>query len=177
MVEQGRTPAWVCVAKVVGAHGLRGALKLRCFTERVEDVAAYGPLYDGQGRRRFTLKILGTTRGGVLAAAADVNDRTAAEALRGLELFVPRTALPEAGPEEFYRADLAGLVALGRDGSPLGTVRGVDNFGAGDVIEIAAPDGQLLTLPFDRRTVPEIDLAAGRLVVEPPVELAAEGPS
>jgi 16S rRNA processing protein RimM len=177
MVERAAHSAWVCVAKVVGAHGLRGALKLRCFTENPEDVAAYGPLYDDQGDRRFSsLKILGPTRGGVLVAAAGIADRTAAEALRGLELFVPRAALPVVGPDEFYRADLAGLAALRADGSRLGTVRGLDNFGAGDVIEIAAEDGRLLTLPFDRRTVPEIDLAGGRLVVEPPAELAAEAP-
>jgi 16S rRNA processing protein RimM len=174
MVEQGAVPAWVCVARVVGAHGLQGALKLRCFTEQPEDVAAYGPLYDDAGRRRFTLKILGAARGGVLATASGIADRTAAEALRGLELYVPRAVLPEAGPDEFYRADLEGLAALRADGSRFGTVRRLDNFGAGDVIEIAAEDGQVLILPFDRRTVPVVDLAGRRLVVEPPAELVAE---
>jgi 16S rRNA processing protein RimM len=174
MVEQAATPAWVCVAKVAGAHGLQGTLKLRCFTENPADVAAYGPLFDQDGRRRFSLNIIGTTRAGVLAQVSGITDRTAAEALCGLELFVPRAALPEAGPDEFYHADLEGLAALRADGTRLGTVRGLDNYGAGDVIEIAGEDGQVLTLPFDRRTVPEIDLANGRLVVEAPAELVGE---
>ncbi len=177
MVDRQGASAWVCVARIVAAHGLSGALKLRCFTERPADVAAYGPLYDQNGQRRFELKVIGAARGGVLARADGITDRTAAEALRGSSLFVPRTALPAPGPDEFYRADLEGLVALRADGARLGTVRSLDNFGAGDLIEIAADDGRTLSLPFDRETVPVVDLARGRLVVEPPAELLADEPS
>jgi 16S rRNA processing protein RimM len=94
--------------------------------------------------------------------------------MRGLELFVPRAALPELGEDEFYQTDLEGLLALRADGSRLGIVRALDNFGAGDVIEIEADDGRHLSLPFDRQTVPEVDLERGRLVVEPPAELSLE---
>lgn len=174
MVERRGGSDWVCVAKVVGAHGLRGALKLRCFTERPADVAAYGPLYDEQGARRLELKVLRATPGGVVAAAADVGDRNAAEALRGTLLFVPRPALPEPGPDEYYHSDLEGLRVERSDGTRLGTVRSLENFGGGDLIEIAGDDGRVLTLPFDRRTVPVVDLAHGRLVVEPPAELVVE---
>ena len=174
MVDRRAASDWVCVAKIVAAHGLAGALKVRCFTERPADVAAYGPLYDQHGRRRFELKIIGEARGGVLARAAGIDDRNAAEALRGTELFVPRAALPAPGPDEFYHADLEGLVALRADGERLGTVRSLDNFGAGDVIEVAADDGRVLSLPFDRETVPVVDLERGRLVVEPPAELLAD---
>ena len=170
MVDRRRASKWVCVAKVVGAHGLRGALRLRCFTEHPEDVAAYGPLYD-QRERRFDLKIVGETRGGVLATAGGIGDRDAAEALRGTELFVPRFALPEPGPDEFYHSDLEGLRVERADGTSLGTVRGLENFGAGDLIEVADEAGRVLTLPFDRETVPVVDLAGGRQVVEPPPEL------
>jgi 16S rRNA processing protein RimM len=170
MVDRRRASKWVCVARVVAAHGLQGALKLRCFTERPEDVTAYGPLYDRR-ERRFDLKIVGRTRSGVLAAAAGIGDRAAAEALRGTELFVPRRALPEPGPDEFYHSDLKGLRVERSDGTRLGTVRALENFGAGDLIEVADEAGRVLTLPFDRRTVPVIDLAGGRLVVEPPPEL------
>lgn len=164
----------VCVAIVATAHGMRGALKLRTFTERPEDVAAYGPVYDREGRRLFQLRVIGPARGGVLALAEGIADRSAAEALRGVELFVPRAALPELGEDEFYQTDLEGLLALRPDGSRLGVVRALDNFGAGDVIEIEAEDGRSFSLPFDRRTVPEVDLERGRLVVEPPAEVAGE---
>jgi 16S rRNA processing protein RimM len=174
MAGQERSAGWVCVAKVVAAHGLQGALKLRCFTERAEDVAAYGPLHDGEGGRQLVLRVIGRTPGGVLAKADGINDRSAAEALRGMLLHVPRAALPEPAEDEFYRADLAGLAVELDDGRRLGTVRGVDNFGAGDVLEIAADGGAVLSLPFDRATVPVVDLARGRLVVVPPAELSAE---
>ena len=113
----------------------------------------------------------------MLARAQGIEDRTTAEALRGTELFVPRSALPEPGPDEFYYSDLEGMEALRADGSRLGVVRGVDNFGAGDLIEVVADDGRQLSLPFTRRTVPSVDLAQRRLVVEPPEELLAEATS
>jgi len=174
MAGQERSAAWVCVAKVVAAHGLQGALKLRCFTERAEDVAAYGPLHDRSSGRQLVLKVVGRTSGGVLAKADGIDDRSAAEALRGALLHVPRAALPEPAADEFYHADLEGLAVELDDGRHLGTVRGIGNFGAGDVLEIAADGGDVLNLPFDRATVPVIDLARGRVVVVPPAELSAE---
>jgi 16S rRNA processing protein RimM len=177
MVDRRAASDWVCVAKIVAAHGLAGALKLRCFTERPADVAAYGPVHDQHGQRLFELKVIGEARGGVLARAPGIDDRNAAEALRGTELFVPRSALPALEADEFYHADLEGLVVERADGLRLGTVRSLDNFGAGDLIEIAAEDGRALSLPFDRRTVPVVDLERGRLVVEPPAELLAGEPS
>jgi len=176
MVDQRRASKWVCVARVVAAHGLRGTLKLRCLTEQPEDVTAYGPLYDRR-ERRFDLKIVGQTRGGVLATVDGIGDRAAAEALRGTELFVPRDALPEPGPDEFYQSDLEGLRVERTDGTRLGTVRALENFGAGDLIEVADDEGRVLTLPFDRQTVPVVDLEGGRLVVEPPPELLPTEPA
>ena len=174
MAGQERSAAWVCVAKVVAAHGLQGALKLRCFTERAEDVAAYGPLHDGADGRQLVLRVIGQAPGGVLAKVDGIADRGAAEALRGTLLYVPRAALPEPAEDEFYHADLEGLAVELDDGRHLGTVRWVGNFGAGDVLEIAADGGEVLNLPFDRATVPVVDLARGRLVVVPPPELSAE---
>ena len=176
MVDRRQASKWVCVARVGAAHGLHGALKLRCFTERPEDITAYGPLYDRR-ERPVELKIVGRTRGGVLAALDGIADRNAAEALRGAELFVPRRALPEPGPDEFYHGDLEGLRVERADGTPLGTVRALENFGAGDLIEIADDAGRVLTLPFDRATVPLVDLEAGRVVVEPPPELIPPEPA
>jgi 16S rRNA processing protein RimM len=169
-----RDREWVCVGAVAGAHGLRGALKLRCFTERPDDVAAYGPVFASNGKRLFELEVIGPARGGVLARADGIDDRDTAEALRGTELFVARSALPELPTDEFYYGDLEGLEALRPDGSRLGVVCTVDNFGAGDLIEIQADDGQLISLPFTRQTVPTIDLAGGRLVIEPPADMVRE---
>lgn len=174
MVPRGRDREWVCVAVVAAAHGVRGALKLRCFTERPEDVAAYGAVFDRQGNELFELQVIGPAPGGVLARTDRVKDRTAAEALRGTELFVPRSALPQLAPDEFYYSDLEGMEALRPDGSRLGVVHSVDNFGAGDVIDVLADDGRRISLPFTRQTVPSIDLERRRLVVEPPKELVAE---
>lgn len=165
------------MAVVAGAHGLRGVLKLRCFTERPEDVAAYGPVYDSRGNELFELEVIGPAPGGVLARARGIEDRTAAEAMRGTELFVPRSALPEPGPDEFYYSDLEGMEALRPDGSRLGVVASVANYGAGDLIEVLTDDGRRISLPFTRQTVPSIDLERRRMVVEPPEELVVEAAS
>jgi 16S rRNA processing protein RimM len=174
MVAKEKQPGWVCVGAVATAHGVRGALKLRCFTERPEDIAAYGPVYNDRGEKLFDLRIIGDAKGGVIVRAAGIEDRDAAEALRGLELFVPREKLPEPAEDEFYLADLEGLDVVTTDGRPFGTVRQVQDYGAGDLVEIRTPDGRTEILPFDRRTFPEIDLAARRLVVEPPDEIVVE---
>jgi len=167
-----RATEWVCVAAVATAHGLRGALKLRCFTERPEDAVAYGPVYDKHGKRLFALKVIGHSRAGLLVEAEGVHDRNAAEALRGTELFVPRSVLPDLEPDEFYHSDLEGLEVRRVDGTRLGVVRALDNFGAGDILDIQTDDGRSLALPFDRATVRTVDLQRG-LVVEPPEELVA----
>jgi 16S rRNA processing protein RimM len=166
---------WVCVAAVATAHGVRGALKLRCFTEQPDDVAAYGPLYDKQGRRLFNLSIIGPAKGGVIAKADGIDDRDAAEALRGVELFVPRSALPEPDDDEFYYSDLEGLDAFDADGAKLGVVKRVVNHGAGDLIEVEGDKGQLQILPFDKATVPVIDLDNRRLQVVLRPEVVVEG--
>lgn len=166
--------AWVCVAAVATAHGICGALKLRCFTEHPEDVASYGPLFDRRGRRLFELSIVGSAKGGVIAKAAGIDDREAAEALRGTELFVPRSALPEPDDDEFYYQDLEGLVAVDGDANRIGIVKRVVNHGAGDLIEIAADDDGTLIFPFDKATVPNIDLAAKQLTITPRREIIVE---
>lgn len=174
MVEQRPSGKWICVAAIATAHGVQGALKLRAFTERPEDVAAYGPIHDRGGRRLFELTILAQMPGGVIAKAEGIDDRDAALALRGMELFVPRSALPQLEPDEFYVSDLQGLPVERADGSPVGTVRALVNHGAGDVLEVMSDDGRSLALPFNRQTVPEVDLAQGRVVVDPPAELVVE---
>ncbi len=162
------------MAAVATVHGVRGALKLRCFTDRPEDIAAYGPLFDREGRRLFEITIIGSAKGGVIAKAAGIHDRESAEALRGMELFVPRSALPEPDDDEFYYEDLQGLIAVDLEGKQIGMVKQVVNHGAGDLIEIAGDKGDMLIFPFDKKTVPAIDLAKRQLTVAPPHEVVAK---
>jgi 16S rRNA processing protein RimM len=163
----------VCIAAVATAHGVRGALRLRSFTEDPENVAAYGPVYDAKGRRLFRLTVIGRARGDVVVEAEGVGDRNRAEALRGVLLHVPRAALPEPEPDEFYHADLIGLRVEDRAGRAIGRLKAVLNYGAGDVIEIEADDGRVLDLPFTREVVPIVEPGRGRIVVEPPAEVIA----
>jgi 16S rRNA processing protein RimM len=163
----------VCVGQIAGAHGVRGLVRVKSFTEAPEAVTAYGPPTDESGRRVFRLELLSRQKGVWLARIDGVKDRNAAEALRNTRLYVDRAALPPTGEDEFYHADLIGLPAQRPDGSPLGTVRAIHDFGAGDVIELTGPDGRLITVPFTRAAVPVVDPAGGRLVVEPPEELSA----
>lgn len=165
----------VCIAAVAAAHGVRGGMRLRCFTAEPESVAAYGPVHDEAGNELFSLELMGRAKGGVIARARGITSREAAEALRGKRLYVPRERLPEPDADEFYHEDLVGLAAVSPDGAPAGHVSAVYDFGAGDLIEITAEDGQKVVLPFTREIVPEIDLGGRRLVVELPAEPDARG--
>ncbi len=161
----------VCVGVITGAHGVRGAVRIRSFTERPADVAAYGPVSDEGGRRSFRLRVTGEKKGAVVAEIPGVEDRAAAEALKGLRLYVPRTALPEPEEEEYYHADLIGLAVELTDGTPLGEVAAVHDFGAGAVIEVERPRQGPVVVPFTRQVVPVVDVGGGRLVVDPPTGL------
>ena len=161
-------PRRVCVGIIVGAHGVRGAVRVKSFTQEARDLTAYGVLTDEQGNRRFALQPIGAARGAVLAKLEGVADRDAAEALRGVRLYVERDAFPKTGADEFYRADLVGLAAKTKDGAVLGRVRAVENFGAGDLIDIELAAGGSAYVPFTRTVVPLVDLAGGRIVVDPP---------
>jgi 16S rRNA processing protein RimM len=159
MVSGGKP--MVCVAQVGAPHGVRGAFRLRCFTEAPENVAAYGPVCDETGRPLFELDIVSAAKGGVVVTAFGIRDRDAAEALRGRRLYVPRDRLPPTDEDEFYHEDLVGLAARDPDGRSLGKVLAVHNHGAGDILEIGAEDGRTELVPFTRATVPAIDLRAG----------------
>ena len=156
----------ICVGAIAGAQGVRGAVRIKTFTEEPRGISAYGGLTDERGHPiEISVKEL---RGDlVIAAVEGVNDRDAAQALKGTRLYVPRTALPETGTEEFYHADLLGLAVETVDGTPFGKVQAVHDFGAGDVLEIAT-DGRTVMVPFTREAVPDVDLGAQRLVVDPP---------
>jgi 16S rRNA processing protein RimM len=165
----------VCVGAVAGAHGVRGAVKIKSFTATPEDVARYGPLEDESGERQFSLRLIGAGKGVLIGHLSGIADRNQAEASRGLRLYLPRAALPPTEEDEYYHADLLGLEAVLTDGTPVGTVHAVHDFGAGDTLEIVRSEGPPVMVPFTRAVVPRVDLAAGRLVIDPPPGLL-DGP-
>ena len=136
-------------------------------------VASYGALSDESGRKEYRVEALSVAKGAVLARIEGVADRTAAEALRGLRLYVARERLPRTGEREWYEADLVGLAAVGRDGRDWGKVVAFHDFGAGPVMEVSGVSMAGLMLPFTDEAVPEVDVPGGKVVVDPPAGLLA----
>jgi 16S rRNA processing protein RimM len=163
-------PRPILVAEIGAAHGLKGEVRLRSFTADPLAVKDYGTLEDERGRT-FHIASLRPGKDGLIAQLGGISDRTAAEGLRGLKLYVPRDRLPPADDEDtFYHADLIGLAVVGRDGRALGTVIAVHNFGAGDLLEVRPIEGGAgVLVPFTAACVPTIEIEAGRLIVDPPV--------
>lgn len=152
---------------VIGAQGIRGEVKVKTFTAEPEALGDYGPLQDASATKTYPLKVLRLSKGDVvIARIKGVEDRNAAEALKGTELYVQRSALPQAGDGEFYFADLVGLTAM-MSGRVLGRVTAVHNYGAGDMLEVKTDSGRSAMVPFTDDAVPDVSLAAGTVTVEP----------
>jgi 16S rRNA processing protein RimM len=163
----------ICVARIGGAHGTGGEVRLWPYTTQAEDVAAYGPLQTADGRV-FEIASVRPGKGFLVARLKGVTDRTTAQHLCNTDLYVPRERLQEPEPEEFYHADLIGLGAEDAAGQRIGTVIAVHNFGAGDILEIAPDAGEeTLMLSFSTAAGPSVEIAAGRIVVALPDEVEA----
>jgi 16S rRNA processing protein RimM len=159
----------ILLGRIAGAHGLKGEVLIQSFAKVPEGIAAYGPLSDADGGKTITIMRAKLTAKGVVARLAGVDDRTAAEALTGMELYIARARLPPAAEEEFYHADLIGMLAVDLEGRALGHISAVHNFGAGDLIEIRlAGSGKTELVAFTAATVPTLDVTAGRAVVVMP---------
>ncbi len=161
---------------VFGApQGVKGELRVKSYAQKPADIAAYGPLTDARGERRFALSIVRPLKDDMLVGRlAGVATREAAAELTGVELFARRDQLPAPVEDEFYYDDLVGLSAVTREGVVIGRVVAVTSYGAGDILEIAGADGATMLLPFSKAIVPEIDFTGERLVVEPPAEIEGE---
>lgn len=147
----------VTLAAIIGAHGIAGEVRLKVFAD---DLASYKSFNNGT----LTLKSARPGSNGVIARFAEVEDRNAAEALRGTELTVPRSSLPPLDDGEYYHVDLLGLPAVSDAGDALGKVIAIDNYGAGDVLEIERPDGKRFMVPMRPEAVPEWN--GERLVID-----------
>jgi 16S rRNA processing protein RimM len=157
----------VCLGVVTAPHGVKGMVRVKSFTAEPEALARYGPIENEAGER-VGLTVTGAAKGVLLARIAGIGDRDSAERLKGTRLYLPRDLLPPPEEEEYYHADLLGLaVALG-DGTALGRVAAIHDFGAGATLEIAPPSGASILMPFTRATVPVVDIEGGRIVVAPP---------
>jgi 16S rRNA processing protein RimM len=167
----------ICVARIGAAHGVRGAVKLWTFTEDPLAVQRYGPLTTKDGARQFEVTHAREAKDHLVATLKGIATREEAERLNGLELYVAREKLPATNDDEYYHADLIGLAAVTLANGPIGRVVAIHNFGAGDIIEIAPPQGSTLLLPFTNAVVPSVDIAGGRVVIELPPEIDGDDPS
>lgn len=162
----------ILIGRIVGVRGVQGDIRIKSFTSAPEDIGSYGPFYDASGQRSFTVTVLGASKGVVIGHIEGIENRTEAEALKGMDLYVPREALPAIEEEDsFYQVDLIGLTAEDEDGNILGSVSAVHDYGAGDILEIAREGEEDLLVPFTKEAVPEVDIGGGRIVCKPPKEI------
>lgn len=164
-------PARMVLMGIIGApRGIKGDIRVKCFTAEPRDIAAYGPLWNADASRAYPIRVVGEIKGKdqVVVRIDGIADRNAAEALKGTELYVPRDALPPPEDDDFYHVDLIGLRAETPAGEFLGEVRAVFDHGAGDVLELGGGPYKGLVVPFTLEVVPSVDVAAGKLVVDPP---------
>jgi 16S rRNA processing protein RimM len=167
-------PGDILLCAIIGAHGLSGEVKVKAFVSELENLRGYGPLHTKDGQVFVVEQARPVKADIAVARFKGIATREAAEALKGTELFVARDVLPPPDEGEFYHADLVGLRVEDVEGRALGAVKGIHNFGAGDVIEIEQPDGGDIFLPFTRESVPTVDIKSARIVVAVPRDDAAE---
>ncbi len=152
----------VILAAIAGAHGIRGEVRLKLFAESLESLSRHEAVLVGE--RQLTLKSVKASGGTAVACFAEIADRGAAEALRGQLVSVPRAALPPLEEGEYYHSDLIGLTCESPEGEPLGTVVAVENYGAGDILEVERPDERRFMVPFRDGVA---DLKDGRIAIDP----------
>ena len=169
--------AQICVARIGAAHGVRGEGRLWPVTEDPMAVIDYGPLSTKDGLRQFEVVRARIAKDHLVAVLKGITTREDAERINGLELYISRDKLPETDEGEYYHADLIGLRALDPAGTAIGKVLAIHTVGAGDIIEIAPPQGPTLLLPFSNEVVPTVDLAGGHVVIVMPQEIEGDSPS
>ncbi|WP_298920413.1 ribosome maturation factor RimM [uncultured Roseobacter sp.] len=159
----------ICVGAIGGAYGVRGEVRLKSFCAVAEDIETYNPLTDEAGTQHFHLAILHGIKNGFAARIAEVSSKEEADALKGTQLFASRDQLPSLPDDEYYHADLMGLDVFDTGGALLGTVKLVQDHGAGDLLEVQRPgSSETVLLPFTLAAVPTVDLASGRIIADPP---------
>jgi len=175
MMNETATSDRICVGVIAGAFGVRGEARVKSFCVEPEAIAGFGPLWTEDGSRDFILTLDRPIKDGFAARISGVSTREEVEALKGVHLHASRDRLPALPDEEFYHADLIGLSVADTGGRALGTVTAVHDHGAGDLLEISGPGLKTpALLPFTRTAVPTVDLAARRIVADPPAGIFPE---
>lgn len=149
----------ICVGQIVNVHGIKGVVKIRPYLSQPMDIGTFGRLTDQNGNRIFEVKAISQKGDFVLASIKGITDRTQAEAVKGLMLYANREQLPAQSEGEFYYCDLIGMQVL-EDGQPFGTVKAVQNFGAGDILDVQTIKGRIFSFDFSKATFPRIDLSS-----------------
>ena len=158
----------ICIAQIGAAHGVRGEVRVKLFSDDPEALTHYGVLSNADGSRRFQIESSRLSKNVYVCRIKDLKDRNEAESLNGVKLYIDRDQLPELDEEEFYHSDLIGLDARLEDGTVLGSIIGIPDFGAGDLLDIAPKKGKGFYLPFTLAVVPHVDVAGGYVTVVPP---------
>ena len=167
-------PKRICVGVISGSHGLKGYVKIKSFMVNPGDLAGCGPLTDKNGTKSFVIDLISINQRGLVAKLSGIADREASEAVKGMELYLSRDLLPHLEEDEFYYADLVGLEVKNTNGEMIGNVKMVDNYGAGDIIEVDLLNGGTEMYKISPEVVPEIDLKDGYIIVDPPIEVFAQ---
>lgn len=169
-------PDHVCVGVISGSFGVRGEVRLKSFCAEPSDIGSYGALSTEDGATKYDIKLTRPVKSGYAAQLTGVTSKEAADGLRGTRLYAARSVLPNLPDDEYYHADLVGLTVLDTGGAQIGKVASVANHGAGDILEVSGPGlGNGLLLPFTLAAVPTVDLATGRVIVDIPDGLLADG--
>ena len=161
----------LCLGVIIGPHGIKGAVRVKSFTEKPESIAEYGTLHDKYGKS-FDLQLEGQSKGTLIVSIKGMTTRTQAELLKGTELFIKRKLLPRTDDGEYYHADLLGLNVYKSDGKKMGIVKAMHNFGGGDIVEVViAETKNTVLIPFNNNTVLDIDFVKNEMIVEIPLGL------
>ena len=159
----------VCIGVIVGSFGVRGDVRVKSFCANPEDIETYSPLLSQDGQKSYSITLINAVKHGFSARLGGVTTKEQADAMHGVRLFTTRDRLPSLPDDEYYYTDLIGLKVLDTGGAQIGLVKDVLNHGAGDLLEVHGPALKTsVLLPFTLASVPTVDLAAGRIIVDPP---------
>jgi 16S rRNA processing protein RimM len=161
----------ICVGVITGARGLKGEVRIKSFTADPKGISSYGDVFEENGKTSYQVRITGQAKGQLLAHLIGIEDRDAADALKGTRLYVQKSKLPVTDEDEYYFFDLVGLRADLVDGGCLGKVKEVHDFGAGAILEVVGEEVGTVMVPFTRASVPEVDREGGKVVIDPPIGL------
>ena len=159
----------IIVGSLAGAFGVHGDVRVKSYCAEPDAIADYTPLTRSDGKIIATLVLKGMAKGALIARVDGITTKEEADALKGVDLYAARDQLPSLPDDEFYHTDLMGLTAVDTGGAELGRVKAVQTNGADDLLEIVAPGlKDTVLVPFTRAIVPTVDLAAGRVIIDPP---------